>query len=128
MNRHLEVWVDGGCHPNPGGRMRIGIFSKLFKVSAYAGDPKGTCNEAEYLALDRAFDELSKRGINGALIYTDSQLMCNQVNGRWGAFARTGRKHIPRLRKKLELGLHTLKWIPREENVEADRLAARMGK
>jgi len=121
----LEVWVDGGCWPNPGGRMRIGVYSERFTVSAYAGDRKGTCNEAEYLALDRAFNELSERAIKGATIYTDSQLVCNQVNDRWGVYARTGRKHVFRLRKKLKLGRHTLKWIPREENVEADALAAK---
>lgn len=104
--------------------MRIGIFSELFTVSTYIRK-RGTSNEAEYLALDRAFDELSERGIEEAVIYTDSQLMWNQVNGRWGVFARTGRKHVFRLRKKLKLGRHTLKWIPREQNVEADRLATK---
>lgn len=115
----MKVFIDGCCEPNPG-KMGIGIHNELFSISENAGE--GTNNQAEYIALEKALLKLQELGIRDAEIYTDSQLVVNQMNGNWELKSATSLQFVPRLRKILNR--NRLVWIPREQNKEADFLSA----
>ncbi len=80
-----------------------------------------TCNMAEYMALISALKWLSHREINDNVvkIYTDSMLVCNQVNGRWKTklwFLKDLKLEVLRL---LEPYKHwQIHWVPRQSNVD----------
>jgi len=117
----MKIYIDGMCRPNPG-EMGIGIyFDDGTEISEPLG--QGTSNEAEYLALERALKEARSRGLENAVIHTDSQLLMNQVSGAWKIKSATSRKYIPRIRSLMKDVEVKLKWIPREHNKEADKLS-----
>ena len=121
----LRGYFDGASRGNPG---EAGAGALLLDE---AGQPLWTCavplgkktnNEAEYMALLLLLEETERRG-RGAAIAGDSQLVVNQVTGRW-------KIKEPRLRELAERAIEllkktgsTLEWIPREENTAADRLS-----
>lgn len=82
-------------------------------------------NVAEYHALIGGLEHLLSIGYNGEVeIRGDSQLVINQLSGKYAVRA----KRLVALHKKAKVLLRgfskvTLKWIPREENKEADRLS-----
>jgi len=120
----VRVFIDGSANPNPAGRMGIGIYAPgLFEISRAAGI--GTNNEAEFIALETAINALDEAGIPATRIYTDSQLLFNQVNGLWKIKSETSKKYVPRIQIKLRLGGHKLAWISRDLNKQANRLAAK---
>lgn len=121
------VYTDGASRGNPG-ESGIGIAIKdnsnntVHEIKKYF--PKLTNNQAEYKALIFALEYLIKNGIKKAKFFTDSQLLANQINGRWKV------KHpgIKILNKEartflIKLDSFDISYIPREENKQADRLA-----
>lgn len=121
-----EVYVDGASRGNPG-ESGIGVLvirpdGSRREIRKYIG--RGTNNEAEYKALIAALGHLLEEKISEAKIHTDSQLVASQMNGLW-------KIKNPKLRvlhseaKKLASSLVTLeiKYVPRENNAEADALA-----
>lgn len=155
-HRELTLFVDGGCEPNPGGvascawilyhgQERIADASHIV---ADGGD-KATVNVAEYCALGYALRWLKDQGWRGSLrVKSDSQLVVNQVLGKWKVKAkhlRPYRQRIWDLMEELDLEridtenegmLHgpdgdinpntspcVLEWIPRHKNEEADALS-----
>lgn len=96
--RELCVYIDGGCWPNPGGRMSIcvSMFNEIGAV-----DSKYTCiesvdemifressnNVAEYFALYCAVCDISTIlkhiSIGRVSIYSDSALLVNQMKELW---------------------------------------------
>ena len=124
----FSVYVDGASRGNPG-PAAIGVIIKdeqgatLLRVSSYIGTR--TNNQAEYTALITALKEAQRLGAARLAIKTDSQLMAEQLAGRY----RVRNENIrPLFEQAVELfksfrGGCTLKYIPRELNAEADRLA-----
>lgn len=130
----IEVYFDGLCQPrNPGG---VACYAYVVKKGGQniqtdygvAGEPfskDSTNNVAEYTALLKALQWLDSNGYHGASIEVrgDSRLIVNQVNGE---FKVRTKRLVPlylavlELIKKFKLNI---KWIPREENAEADRLS-----
>ena len=121
----LRGYFDGASRGNPGeagaGALLLdGGGSPLWTCAVPLG--KKTNNEAEYMALLFLLEEADRREI-AAAIAGDSQLVVNQVTGRW-------KIKEPRLRELAERAIEllkktgsTLEWIPREENTAADRLS-----
>src|SRR5262245_32941497 len=121
----LKINADGGCYPNPGGLMRIGVIARdshnaLVKLITRVPG-RGTCNVAEWLALIEALQYAVDAGCTTATIQMDSQLVVHQANRRW----RVKSAHLQRLAKHAFRLLHVLRangcaitiiWIPREEN------------
>jgi|LSQX01.1.fsa_nt_gb ribonuclease HI len=116
---------DGASRGNPG---EAGAGAVLFDEQGVpvweCAQPLGkrTNNEAEYLALLLLLEEVERRG-TAAEIRGDSQLVVNQVTGRW-------KINEPRLRELAERAVDLLRrtkssisWVPREQNAEADRLS-----
>lgn len=125
----IEVYIDGSCKGNGTDRAIGGIGIISYKDGVKYGSMQlrlldsVTNNEAEYSALIQAlvlflgFEEK-------IIIKSDSQLIVNQVNGKW----RVKQDHLKGLCKACREGMKnfsniTLEWIPRAENAEADKLA-----
>lgn len=114
MPRTIEAYTDGACRvTNPG------LASCAFVVyidgqehhsaKFFLGDCV-TNNVAEYLGLINLLEWADANKITGITIRSDSQLIVNQVNGRWNC-----RMDLLSLRAKayalLIRGSHTLKWV-----------------
>lgn len=121
----LELFADGLCE-NPGA-MHIGLFARqgdacLFTRHMFVGH--GTCNEAEYLAVEAGLAILQalypQPGVP-VCVSSDSQLVVNQVNGLWKAGKMQA--HYIFLRKFRKTYPFILQKIPRNENQMADSLA-----
>lgn len=127
QNNTWHAWFDGATkHTNPGLRGIGGIIKgpagERIEVSEEVGE--GTNNEAEYLALAAVLDAAIGAGVQKLIVYGDSQLVIRQCNGEWLIKAKelvplcqtvqALKKQIPQL---------SLRWLPREENTEADILS-----
>ena len=86
--------------------------------------PFGTNNEAEYMSLIWLMETAADAGIRALCIYGDSQLIINQVTGKWTASekfqAYIGRFH--ELKERFTEGF-SISWIKREKNKRADQLS-----
>jgi len=141
----IEIYFDGACGPkNPGGTAAYGFLIKndgkiLFEDAKIIGSGDGmTNNLAEYQGLISALKYLKtskiRESVNSLMIYTDSNLVFNMVAKNWGWTKKKTiwkpHKDYPHLKKLLFEALEILenfkyqiKWIPREENQEADDLS-----
>src|SRR3979490_1090681 len=119
--------IDGAARGNPGPAsyglvLRRPDGKPLESLGKYIG--RHTNNVAEYYALIAALDYAAAKGIKRLRVYSDSQLIVNQIKGIYKV------KH-PDLRplheraKKMAAGLEafTIQYIPREQNREADAAA-----
>jgi ribonuclease HI len=121
--RRLKVFFDGGCRPNPG-RMEAAVVVQgatyLFDDLGY-----GTNNDAEWLALIRAFEVSQSLGLAEIELIGDALHVIRQANhalrsdhaiqgypAAFRALAADGQP--PRVR-----------WIKREQNLAGIALAAR---
>ncbi len=129
MGKHLVAYVDGACRGNPG-EGGVGVLfqdekgTTLFKAYKYIG--KVTNNIAEYRALILALEKAQKFRAKSLTVYSDSQLIVNQVNGDYRV---RDTKLKPLLREALFLirkfqGVE-VKSIGRDKNKLADSLANR---
>lgn len=127
----FSIYFDGACLPyNPGGIVCYGyvIKEKGGKVIAQGKGidlEKKTNNEAEYVALIKALEEAIKKfNLENVLIYGDSQLVVNQING---SFEVRSSNLLPLYLKTLGLLKNfknwKVQWIPRDKNEEADFLS-----
>lgn len=119
-------YIDGSSIGNPG-RAGIGYLiykdNKLIhKESVYLGIQSN--NFAEYMGLIFVLSDIIARGEKSCQIYSDSKLICEQINGNYKV------KHqniLPLyvLAKKIISKLNTFKidHILRDKNKEADKLA-----
>ncbi|HWF14244.1 MAG TPA: reverse transcriptase-like protein [Candidatus Acidoferrales bacterium] len=119
--------IDGAARGNPG-PAAYGVIikrpdgKKHESLGKYIG--RTTNNVAEYYALIAALDYAAASGIRRLRVYSDSQLIVNQIKGIYKV------KH-PDLRplheraKKQAAGLEsfTIQYVPREENRDADEMA-----
>lgn len=131
----IEIWFDGACEPkNPGGHIGFGAVIRDDKdnldhvIAGYMGmSEENSNNVAEYQALIAALKWLRAENLHREEIicYGDSQLVINQMFGSWGvkqglyvpyahSCARILQPDFPRISGK---------WIPREQNIEADDLS-----
>ena len=135
----LYVYCDGACEPvNPGGiatwgyviyviDLKYGDRSRIREAYGVAGVGL-TNNIAEYTAVIEALEYLidTSRVDEDVTVYSDSQLLINQLNGVYNVWSRNIRplyEHVISLLpsfKRIEF-----EWIPREMNREADSLSRR---
>ena len=121
------IYTDGAAKGNPGpaGAGWVVIDSKgktVLENKKYLGEL--TNNQAEYGALLLALEDAVKVGANKLLLCADSELMVRQLKGEY----KVKNDGLKPLFQKAVLTLskfesYTLKYIPREQNSEADRLA-----
>lgn len=126
------VHIDGGCRDNPGpGAWGVVLTEEDGVKHRTCGFlPMCTNNQAEYRALEAAcilmLTKLQTNWLPSSIeIYSDSQLIVNQVNGAYKVndkltpFYATASVAYQTLSKKVPL---SLLWVNREKNKEADAL------
>lgn len=123
----VTVHVDGGARGNPG-EAGAGVFfqdrsgAPLERIARYLG--RATNNTAEYQALLIALARAREAGVRHLRVFSDSELLVNQVNGRY----RTKVPHLQQflqeaIRLMREIGRVDVMHVRRELNTEADALA-----
>ncbi len=136
--RELLGWFDGATEPkNPGGHSVCAwIWKERGAIIAQQAIDRGTRpgntnNDAEYRAALGALKWLADSGINGpcvAVMHGDSKLVVEQVGGAWNC----NTDHLRLLRDAARRGISileskgisvALRWIPRDQNAEADALS-----
>jgi ribonuclease HI len=126
--------TDGGMASD--GRRRAGEPSGIAAIGALLRTPRlaalaeiseaigpATHNVAEYRALIEGLKLAREHGIERIRVYLDSELVVDQMSG----FSAVRQAHLTELHeiaRKLVAEFTSLRisWIPREMNVEADRL------
>lgn len=128
----IKVYIDGACEPkNPGGVATYGVSIykdnlRIYKEKGLIGEGSEMSNNvAEYGALCKALSWLKSRySLELITIMSDSQLLINQMNKKWkvngGFYLET---YWKALKLKESFQRISFKWIPREENTEADELS-----
>jgi ribonuclease HI len=121
----LVIHIDGASRGNPGEAgfgIRVQDQSQTTELYGYLG--QATNNVAEYQALLHALKHALARGACRVDIYSDSELVVRQIEGRYRV------KHpglAPLYREAMELLARfeqaRVRHVAREENRDADRLA-----
>src|ERR1019366_7019749 len=136
MSNEYTAWFDGACGPaNPGGTATYGVMIKdqdgriLVWEHGLVGEGSAMSNNvAEYAGVLHILKYLSTRPPGRVTIHGDSNLVVNQLSGKWlvkkGLYLPTAIEA-----KALLAHLHNcgweinLRWIPRARNKECDRLS-----
>lgn len=124
----FSAFIDGSCEGNPGDSgcgmvLQDGRNNVLVKSGWYLG--QGTNNTAEYHGLIRCLELVQKYEIRNLVVYSDSQLLVNQVRGSY----RVKKPHLADLHDQVTSLLKEKRfsfdivYVPRERNREADGLA-----
>jgi ribonuclease HI len=122
-----HIYIDGASSGNPGeSGAGIVVFdnndNELFRDSIYLGQM--TNNMAEYEALIFAVQKAKKSLIKKVSVYTDSLLVTNQIHGKYKVKNTKLRKYVEETKNIIRnFNSFALKYIPREENKIADKLA-----
>jgi ribonuclease HI len=130
----IQAWFDGACEPsNPGGHASWGAIVKVhgqtvFENHGYVGFGLTMSNNvAEYSGCIAALAEVANHQ-GQAIIFGDSKLVIEQLNGNWRA--KEGLyfpyyEHAKTLLEAIRRERIRFQWIPREENTRADVLSRR---
>lgn len=123
----VTAQIDGGARGNPGEAGAGVVFRDksgrlLQRIARYLG--RATNNTAEYQALLIALARAREAGVKSLRVFSDSELLVNQVNGRY----RTKVPHLQQylqeaIRLMREIGRVDVMHVRREFNAEADALA-----
>ena len=124
---HLTVSCDGASRGNPGpagiGVWIVGDDGEVVDEIA-RGIGETTNNVAEYTAVIEGLTRAEELGARTVTLRSDSLLLINQLTGRY----RVKTPHLVPLHRRarsIAAGFERISFrhVPREENVEADRLA-----
>ena len=124
---HVIVSCDGASRGNPG---PAGIGAQITDENGDVlgeiaeGIGEATNNVAEYTAVIEGLSLAAKLGAKTVTLRSDSQLLINQLTGRF----RVKAPHLQPLHRRarsIAAGFDRVSFehVPREQNVEADRLA-----
>lgn len=125
-NDIVEIYADGGSRGNPG-QAAIGFLiygpSKLILEQYQECIGINTNNYAEYFAIIKALAAAKKYDPKEVVVYTDSNLAYNQINGFWKIKDEEIKKMVSQVRKEImNFKIFKIFYIPREKNKEADKL------
>ena len=119
--------IDGAARGNPG-PAAYGVIIRRpdgathESLGKYIG--RTTNNVAEYYALIAALDYAAASGIRRLRVYSDSQLIVNQIKGLYKVKHPDLRPLHERAKKQAaSLETFTIQYVPREQNRDADDLA-----
>jgi probable phosphoglycerate mutase len=126
MARHFICSADGGSRGNPGPAAYGAVVSENGKILHELFETIGvaTNNVAEYSGLLAALRKVNELDPTATVeVRMDSKLVVEQMSGRWQV-KHPDMKVLAKEAKAAHPGeLVTYKWIPRDENSHADRLA-----
>lgn len=122
-----RVHIDGASRGNPG-PAGIGVLflqpDGAVVERLHRGIGKATNNVAEYSALLMALERACAMGITDLDVYSDSELLVRQVQGRYQVKHPALRPLYAAARERIAGLRHfTIHHVPRELNAEADSLA-----
>ena len=80
-------------------------------------------NEVEYEALVAGLDLTRVAGAISVVIYCDSQVITNQVNGDYECKGERMKRYLDQVKRRVDDLQAKIVQIPRGENKQADRLA-----
>ena len=86
-------------------------------------DFPATNNEAEYEALVVGLDLARAAGATSVVIYCDSQVITNQINGDYECKGERMKIYLDQVKRRVDDLQAKIIQIPRGENEQADRLA-----
>ncbi|UOE92165.1 reverse transcriptase-like protein [Alkalihalobacillus sp. LMS39] len=121
----IEVYIDGASAGNPG-PSGAGIFmnyknGQVERHSIYLGEMSN--HEAEYMALIHALTLCVEQGIHAASFRTDSKLIDDAVEKRFVKKEKYKALHENAMSLIDQFDLFFMKWIPSNQNKNADELA-----
>jgi probable phosphoglycerate mutase len=126
MARTFKLTADGGSRGNPGPAGYGAVVSENGKILAELYDVIGTAtnNVAEYSGLLAGLTHIHQLDPAALIeVAMDSKLVVEQMSGRWQIKHADMRDLAKQCRDAHPASLVTYKWIPRDENSHADRLA-----
>jgi ribonuclease H / adenosylcobalamin/alpha-ribazole phosphatase len=126
MSRTFRLTADGGSRGNPGPAGYGAVVSENGKILAELFDVIGiaTNNVAEYSGLLAGLTHIHQLDPTANVeVAMDSKLVVEQMSGRWQIKHADMRDLAKQCRDAHSPSLVTYKWIPRDENSHADRLA-----
>ena len=126
MARHFTITADGGSRGNPGPAAYGAVISENGKVIHELFETIGvaTNNVAEYSGLLAGLQMVHSLDAEATVdVAMDSKLVVEQMSGRWQIKHEAMRDLAKQVRAAHPASLVKYKWIPREENSHADRLA-----
>ena len=82
-----------------------------------------TNNEAKYKALVVGLDLAKAAGAISVVIYYDSQVITNQINGDYECKGKSMKRYLDQVKRRVDDLQAKIVQIPRGENEQADRLA-----
>ena len=124
----LHAYVDGASRGNPG-ESGVGIVLKdergglLHAEGKFLGN--GTNNRAEYAAFLRCLSRAKAFRCQKLVVHSDSELLVRQFNGEYKIKSLDLKKEMTRVRKVIKSLPFPVevRYIPREKNLDADRIA-----
>lgn len=125
----LQIYTDGGSINNPGPAAMAFVVYKAGKLVHKHSSSIGinTNNFAEYSALTKALEWVGENGqeeVSKIVVFSDSNLMINQLNGLFKVKNATIREFVMKIRileQDIKLPI-SYNYIPREKNRLADSL------
>ena len=126
MARTFRLTADGGSRGNPGPAGYGAVVSENGNILAELFDTLGiaTNNVAEYNGLLAGLTHIHQLDPTAKVeVAMDSKLVVEQMSGRWQIKHADMRDLAKKCRDAHDPSLVTYKWIPRDENSHADRLA-----
>lgn len=124
-----RIHIDGGSRGNPGpagvGVVILGPDGQAKEqIHRYIGE--ATNNVAEYQALLLALERARVLGYTDIEVYSDSELLVRQIQGRYQVRNAALRPLFVRAQERIAGFRHfKIQHVPREQNMEADALANR---
>jgi ribonuclease HI len=127
LDQKLEtkIFIDGGSRGNPG-ESGIGIVIENIKAKKgyYFYTGIGTNNEAEYKALIKALGIAKEHNFNEVNVFSDSELICNQINGIYKVKSETLLQLNLEVKKMIaDFKNFNISHVLREYNKDADKMA-----
>lgn len=123
----VRAHIDGASRGNPGpagiGVLFLGPDGSAFE-RLHRGIGEATNNVAEYSALLLALERAAALGVTDLEVYSDSELLVRQLQGRYQVKHPALRSLYAAARKRIaDFGHFAIHHVPRELNAEADALA-----
>ncbi|CDO99984.1 unnamed protein product [Coffea canephora] len=128
VDQTIPTWtlfVDGSSSKDGCGAGLL-LTSPLGDELAYAlrFDFRASNNESEYEALIAGMMIARKLGAESIEVYSDSQLIVNQVGGSYEVKEEPLRRYVAKVRElETQFRIFTLKQVPRSQNRRADALS-----
>lgn len=127
VDEKFSLYFDGCSKGNPGLAGAGGVIYKdekeILTYANYLGDNK-TNNEAEYASLLMGIDEAIKLGIKKLYVYGDSQLVINQILGKYTINSQKLKDYYHNINKKITFfDKIVFTHVLRDKNKRADELS-----